>query len=65
MSRPIPRGDLVRMALAPLHIVIGGTLVYRWAVGVRTPMVLVLGLSFVAFGLYRLTLIARALKGRR
>jgi hypothetical protein len=61
----IPRGDKARMAMAPMHVAIGGSLVWRWLDGARTPMVLVLGLLFVAFGIYRLTLITRALKDRR
>jgi hypothetical protein len=62
--RPISAGDKLRMALAPLHVLIGCTLVRRFFTGARTPMVLVLGLLFVAFGLYRVTLIARALRER-
>lgn len=61
----ISRGDQARIAMAPLHVAIGGSLVWKWIAGARTPMVLVLGLLFVAFGVYRLTLIARALKDRR
>jgi hypothetical protein len=61
----IPAGDKARMAMAPLHVAIGGSLVWRWLAGARTPMVLVLGILFVAFGIYRLTLISRALKDRR
>lgn len=63
MSR-ISTGDKLRIAMAPFHVVIGGGLVYQWAAGARTPMVLVLGLLFVVFGVYRLMLITRALKGR-
>jgi hypothetical protein len=62
---PLSRGDKIRIAMAPAHVMIGGTLVYQWAAGARTPMVLVLGLLFVAFGVYRLTLIRRALRERR
>ncbi len=61
----ISRGDQARIALAPLHVLVGASLVWRFAAGARTPMVLVLGLSFVAFGVYRLTLVARALRKRK
>ncbi len=60
----ISRGDQARIALAPLHVVVGASLVWRFVAGARTPMVLVLGLLFVAFGVYRLALVARALHRR-
>ncbi len=61
----IPRADWLRFALAPLHLVVGGVLVYRFAMGARTPMVLVLGLGFCAFGIYKLALIRRGLQAWR
>ena len=61
----ISRGDKARMLMAPLHVVIGGVMVEKFFAGARTPMVLIMGVLFVAFGVYRLTLIARALKDRR
>jgi hypothetical protein len=60
----ISRADWVRIALAPLHLVIGSVLLYDFARAPKVPMVLVLGLLFVAFGVYRLALIHRALKSR-
>lgn len=61
----ISRGDKARIAMAPFHVVIGGVMIEKFLDGARTPMVLVMGILFVAFGVYRLTLIARALKDRR
>jgi hypothetical protein len=55
----------VRVAQAPLHVVIGGLLVWRFVDGARTPMVLLLGLAFAGFGGYRLWQIKRALDGER
>jgi hypothetical protein len=59
----ISAGDWARMALAPLHVVIGGVLIEKFAAGARTPMVLVLGVAFVTYGLYKLALIRRGLRG--
>ncbi len=64
MSAPISTADTVRIALAPLHVIIGGVLVERFVTSVRTPMVLVLGLGFMAFGVYKLVLIRRAWRSR-
>jgi hypothetical protein len=61
----ISRGDQARIALAPAHVAIGALLTWRFFVDARTPMVLVLGLSFIAFGVYRIALIGRALRGKR
>jgi hypothetical protein len=58
-------GDKVRIALAPLHVLVGAALVYHFVIGPRTPMVAVLGVLFIAFGVYRITLIRRALKSER
>jgi hypothetical protein len=60
----ISTADKVRIALSPLYLVIGGKLVAAWVGGARTPLVLVMGLSFVAYGAYRFFLIRRALQGR-
>jgi hypothetical protein len=60
----ISRSDKLRIALAPLHLVIGSVLVSDFVRDRRAPMVLVLGLLFIAFGFYRLALIRRALKSR-
>jgi hypothetical protein len=60
----ISRGDKMRIALAPLHVVIGAVLIRDYTHDRRAPLVLVLGLLFVAFGIYRLLLIRRALQGR-
>jgi hypothetical protein len=62
--RRIGRGDKARIAMAPFHLAIGGGLIWQFIAGARTPMVLVMGLLFVAFGVYRLMLITRALKER-
>jgi hypothetical protein len=61
----ISRGDKMRIALAPLHVLIGGVLLHDFAKGPRAPMVLVLGVAFVAFGVYRLALVWRGLKRGR
>jgi hypothetical protein len=61
----ISRRDQIRIAITPLYIVIGGVLVYDFVRVQRAPMVLVLGLLFIAFGGYRLALIRRGLRGRR
>ncbi len=62
--RPISNADKLRIALAPLHLALGVALVVKFARGARTPMVLVLGLAFVAFGVYKLALIRKGLKAR-
>jgi hypothetical protein len=61
---PVGRGDKARIAMAPFHLVIGGSMIWKFVAGTRTPMLLVMGVLFVAFGVYRLTLITRALKER-
>jgi hypothetical protein len=65
-DRKISGGDRVRIAMAPLHVVIGGALIVQFVRGLETdqstPMVLVLGIAFVAFGIYRLALIRKALR---
>jgi hypothetical protein len=56
--------DRLRIGLAPLHLLVGGALLAQFARGPRTPMVAVLGALFVAFGVYRLALVRRALCDR-
>ena len=58
----ISTGDKIRIALAPLHLGVGGSILWSWS-QTGTPMLLVLGLSFVAFGAYRIALVVRALRG--
>jgi len=58
----ISLGDKLRIGLAPLHILLGAVLCVRFFRGARTPMVLVLGLAFIAYGLYRLALVRRGLR---
>jgi hypothetical protein len=60
----ISTGDKLRIGLAPLHLIVGGGLIARFVEGARTPMVLVLGVGFVAFGVYRLVLVRRGLRSR-
>jgi hypothetical protein len=60
----ISTGDKIRIALAPLHIVVGGALVAQFIRGPRTPMVLVLGVLLAAYGFYRLALVRRGFKNR-
>jgi hypothetical protein len=60
----ISTADKVRVALSPLYVAIGAKLTAAWVGGARTPLVLVMGLSFVAYGVYRLLLVRRALQGR-
>jgi hypothetical protein len=62
--RPISTGDKLRIALAPIHVAVGGTLLYQYWLGPRTPMVAILGVLFTLFGGYRITLIYKALKKR-
>jgi hypothetical protein len=92
---PLGRADKLRIAFAPLYVLVGVKLVWQWVVGVRgsidsgirlgtasteatrlaplvaagtargTIMILWLGLAFIAFGIYRMILIRRALKERR
>jgi hypothetical protein len=60
----IPVSDRVRIALAPIHLVVGGFLIRAWWRGPSTPMVLALGIAFIAFGGYRLAQVRRALRSR-
>ncbi len=55
-------GDRLRIALAPLHVVVGGVLIYRFAADTRAPMVLVLGVAWAAFGVYKVALIRKGLR---
>lgn len=61
----ITTGDKLRIALAPLHVAVGGVLIYHFVADTRTPMVLAVGVGFIAFGIYKLALIRRGLKARR
>jgi hypothetical protein len=58
----IPRADYLRMALAPMHLVVGATLVRTYVTEGRVALVGLLGLLFLLFGGYRIYLIARALR---
>lgn len=57
----ISTADKVRIALAPLHIVLGAAILWQFAAGVRALPVLLVGLSFVGYGVYKLLLVRRAL----
>ena len=59
----ISTGDKIRIALAPLHVAVGASILCSW-MKVGTPTLLVLGLSFCAFGIYRIAQVVRALKRR-
>ena len=49
--------DKIRVALSPLYVVAGALILVRaW----REPLGWLLGLSFAAFGLYRLMLVRKA-----
>jgi hypothetical protein len=61
---PLSRADKLRIVFAPLYVLIGGRLVAQGWSG-HAGIVLAVGLAFVAFGIYRLALIARALGERR
>ena len=54
----MPVQDKIRIALSPLYLIAGVTILAR---GYREPMGWILGLSFAAYGVYRLMLIRRAL----
>lgn len=64
-KRSIPSGDKVRIALAPLHLLLGLALLLQFARGARAPMVAVLGLLFAAFGVYKIRLVWRAVARHR
>jgi hypothetical protein len=51
-------GDRIRVALSPLYLIAGVTILVR---GYREPLGWVLGVSFCAYGIYRLMLIKKAL----
>ena len=61
----ISTADKIRIALAPLHLFLGAALVYRYVQGIHTPLVLCIGGLFVAFGLYKIRLVSRALAAHR
>jgi hypothetical protein len=64
----ISTGDKIRIALAPAHMVVGAALVAQFFRGLKngtaTPMVLVLGVLLIAYGVYRVALVRRAFKRR-
>jgi hypothetical protein len=57
-------GDKIRVALAPLHLGVGASILWS-AVKTGTPMLFVMGVLFCAFGAYRIALVARALRGKK
>jgi len=57
-TRSLSTSDKIRVALSPLYLVAGVTILIR---GAREPLGWILGLSFAAYGVYRLMLIRRAL----
>ena len=52
-------GDRIRIALSPMYLVVGASVLLR---APREPLAWLLGLSFIAYGVYRLALVRRALK---
>jgi hypothetical protein len=58
--RSLSTGDRIRLALSPLYLIVGVLVLFR---GGRESLTWLLGLSFVAYGVYRLVLIKRALRG--
>lgn len=52
-------GDKIRIALSPMYVIAGGTILVR---GVHEPLGWILGLSFLAYGVYRIALVRRALR---
>jgi hypothetical protein len=61
----ISTSDKIRIVLAPLFVVLGIALCADFVRGPHTPMVAVMGLLFVAYGVYKLRLIARGLRNRQ
>jgi hypothetical protein len=55
-------GDWLRVALAPMYFLLGSGLLYRFVRDTRVITVALLGVAFVAFGVYRVFLVWRALK---
>ena len=53
--------DKIRVALSPMYLIVGISLLVR---AVREPLAWILGLSFIAYGVYRLALVRRALRSR-
>jgi hypothetical protein len=60
----ITRSDKVRIALAPLHALVGALILYRVATDgeARIFPVIGLGCAWLAYGVYRIALIRRVLK---
>jgi hypothetical protein len=50
--------DKLRVALSPLYVVAGAAMIVR---GAHEPLGWILGLTFIAYGLYRLQLVRKAL----
>jgi hypothetical protein len=59
----ITRSDKLRIALTPLHLIIGVILLYRFATDgeARVWPVAALGVAWSLYGVYRIALVARAL----
>ena len=60
----LSRSDKLRIALAPLHALIGALLLYRFATDgeARIWPVALLGVAWSLFGAYRITQVRRALR---
>ena len=60
----LSRSDKLRIALAPLHLLIGAILLWRFATDgeARILPVALLGGAWLAYGVYRLALVRRALR---
>jgi hypothetical protein len=54
--------DKLRIALAPLHLVVGGALLRTYLLEGQVALVGLLGVLFLLFGGYRITLVVRALR---
>jgi hypothetical protein len=61
----ISTADKIRVAMAPVPAAIGVALIVQFVRGAREPLVLVLGGLFVAYGVYRVALVRRALARKR
>ncbi len=61
----ISTGDKIRIALMPMHLLVGTLLIYRFIQGPRTPMVLVLGILLILYGTYRLSLAVRGMRKQK
>ena len=52
-------GDRIRVLLSPMYLAAGVTILLR---APREPVAWLLGVSFVAYGVYRLALVRRSLR---